>query len=182
LIDAMSINVRMFPLWAVGGQDRTPALDPFTDPSDVLPEDGPRLVEAGPPATRSVLRAWDDAITACVVEHDALPRPSTNVEMETASLVEPPVSFLEQTLMAVIALALWGSWEVRSLIGRARSTVPTGRIQRWAVPTFRGRSRWAHGDTAPKGGSIRVHRTLRWKAPRELIHARTANESPARPV
>jgi hypothetical protein len=118
-INAMSVESRTLAPGMVGA-DRTRAPDAFTGPGDVLGEVGPPLVEAGPLATRSLLRAWDHAITACVAENDALPRSSTMVERSALGLVEPPVSFLEQTLIAGVAFALWGSWEVRSRSGDRR--------------------------------------------------------------
>jgi hypothetical protein len=62
----------------------------------------------------SLLRSWDDAITAFVVEEDepVLLRAPESQPDEPAADQAP--SALESTLMAGAAVAVWSVWEVRS--------------------------------------------------------------------
>jgi hypothetical protein len=113
LIDGMSVDARAFLLGMGNSEDELPRMDRFSGPSDVLWEGGPPLVETAPLAARSVLRAWDEAIPACVAEDHGLAWPSAAVAMSAAPMVELPHPSSEQTLMAGLAVALWGTWEMR---------------------------------------------------------------------
>jgi hypothetical protein len=111
--DLPSIAALTFALETADREDRAPTQEPFTDPAGILWQDGPPVVEAAPLAAFSSLRAWDDAIVACVAEDDALTLPSPTVVPSAAPMVKPPLSSLDLTLMMGFAVALWGTWEIR---------------------------------------------------------------------
>jgi hypothetical protein len=95
-------------------EDHSPALDLVTDPDDQHPKARTAPVESAPVITHALLRGWDDAITACVADGDESFRPASAVSQSPAVVTGPPASALESTLMAGVAVALWGCWEVRS--------------------------------------------------------------------
>jgi hypothetical protein len=104
---------------AIGNDaDQAPIRDFFADP-DNLPQEPPTApVEAAPimtvPFSRSLLRTWDDAITAHVAEGDTPSWPTDTVVPPRSYVGEPSATALDATLMAGVAVALWGAWEIRS--------------------------------------------------------------------
>ena len=108
--------------------EREPSLaSPLVPGTDVIPErdEAPPAAPApgadAPAVPLSYYNMWDAAIDAYVAEQDAAPLPPLPVAATTDEHDEP--STLKSTLMAGAALALWGSWEVRSRLSERRRKV-----------------------------------------------------------
>jgi hypothetical protein len=103
-------------------RDQAPAWVIGADPDDPYRELGIVPIETSPASPRSVPTLWDDALMAWVAESD---QPAGSPVAEKASNPAGSVEGLaasapESIVAAGGAVALWGSWEIRSRRGDRR--------------------------------------------------------------
>jgi hypothetical protein len=97
-------------------EDPMPARDRVIDPADLRPAGLPAPVEAAPIVivTDRLTAVWDNAIDAYVAGCDEPAWLADALAQAPDAAADPSASTVESTLLAGAAVALWGTWEVRS--------------------------------------------------------------------
>jgi hypothetical protein len=95
-------------------EDQEPALGPSIDHDDRHRVERSTSVEAAPILMPSFPQTWDDAIDAYIADGHEPARSSDAPAQPPAVATDPALSTLDAALTAGVAVALWGSWEIRS--------------------------------------------------------------------
>jgi hypothetical protein len=120
LSDIMPVGTRGFWIDRTIDENTAPGVDGGADPDNLPRDDGLAFGQTTPIVSNSLLRSWDDAIDAYVGRGGTAARSAEPVSQSPACASDAIVSTLDPAPLAAAALALWGSWEVRSRQGGRR--------------------------------------------------------------